>query len=214
MIEIIPGILEKDFAEIEKKIALVEDLVDWVHIDILDDTLIHNATYNNWEPFKIFSGRVYLEAHLMVQNPQQYVNSLVSVGFKRLIAQVESNDFRHFMEEAKIHEVEVGVALDGSSQLELIEPFLGEIDYALVMMYKAGQSGQSFQSEQLPKIRKIHEEYQNLPIEVDGGIDKDTAPLVITSGATRLVSTSYLFWKNADRIAEAIEELKTGIAIQ
>jgi len=93
----------------------------------------------------------------------------------------------------------------------MIEPYLAEIDCVLVMMYKAGASGQTFQPSHIPKIRKIHEEYRQLPIEVDGGISKETASLVISAGARRLVSTSYLFWKNADRIAEAIEELKLGV---
>jgi len=85
---------------------------------------------------------------------------------------------------------------------------LESVDTVLVMTISSGFSGTPFLPQVLPKIRKIHEEYPNLPIEVDGGIGKETAPLVIENGATRLVSTSYLFWKNKDRIAEAIEELK------
>lgn len=211
MIEVIPGILEKTFDEITRKVEKVESLVPWIHIDVLDNTLIKNSTYNNWEAFKVFNGRVKLEAHLMVQNPTSYVEPMVKNGFDRLLAHAEGDSVRDFIEASRIHEVEVGVVLDGPSPLELVEPFLHEVDTVLIMMYKAGASGQSFQSQHLPKIKKIHEEYQDLPIEVDGGIDKQSAPLVIENGATRLVSTSYLFWKNPDRIAEAIEELKGSV---
>ena len=210
MIEVIPGILEKNFDNVRRNIELVQNLVDWIHIDVLDNTLINNDTYNKWEAFKIFNGVVKLEAHLMVNDPKKYVEPMVKNGFDRLIAHVEADTVRDFIHVARMHNVEVGVALDGPSALELVEPYLGEVDCVIIMMYKAGASGQTFQREQLLKIKKIHEEYKELPIEVDGGISKDTAPLVVENGATRLVSTSYLFWKNKERIAEAIEELKNS----
>lgn len=209
MTEVLPGILEKDFDKIKRNIDLVKDFVEWIHIDVLDNTLIPNNTYNNWEAFKIYNGQVKFEAHLMVSDPKKYVEPLVRNGFDRLVAHVEGDSVRDFIHECRIHQVEVGVALDGPSPLELVEPYLGEIDCVTIMMYKSGASGQTFQREQLTKIKKISEEYKELPIEVDGGIDKSTAILVIENGATRLVSTSYLFWKNRERIEEAIEEIRT-----
>lgn len=209
MIEVIPGILEKDFDAIKRNIELVEDLVDWVEIDILNNTLYPNDTYNNLEAFKLFSGRVKLAAHIMVTNPIEYIEPLIQNGFTRLIADVGGNNIRDFIYEVKLHEtIEVGVALDGPAPLEMVEPYLEAIDTVLLMGIKTGFSGTPFLREVLPKIQKIHTEYKDLPIEVDGGIDKSTAPLVIDNGATRLVSTSYLFWKNRERIEDAIEELK------
>jgi len=209
-IEVIPGILEKDFNIIKQRVDLVKDYVEWVEIDILDNTLYPNDTYNNWEAFKLFPPKIKRAAHLMVSDPYKYVESLIKNGFTRLIADVAGETVRDFIEATKAHKIEVGVALDGPSPLELVEPYLGEVDTVLLMTIKSGFSGTSFLKEALPKIRKVHEEYQNLPIEVDGGIDKNTAPLVIQNGATRLVSTSYLFWKNPHRIKEAIEELKNS----
>ncbi len=210
MIEVIPGILEKNFDTIREKIELIKDYVQWVQIDILDNTLIKNDTYNNFAAFRVFANQIKLEAHLMVKHPAKYIQPLKTNGFDRLIAHVEAESIRDFIGQGRLEAVEIGVALDGPSKLELVEPYLGEVDCVLLMMYKAGFSGQTFDSSNLAKVRKIHEEYQDLPIEVDGGIDKNTAPLVIENGATRLVSTSYLFWKNAHRIKEAIEELKSG----
>ena len=208
MIEIIPGILEKNFDEIRRKINQVVGLVDWVEIDVLDGTMYQNDTYNNWLAFAEFKNQVGLAAHLMVADPAKYVEQLVVNGFKRLIADVEGDTTREFIAACRMHHVEVGVALNGPSSLQLVEPFLESVDTVLVMTISSGFSGTPFLPQVLPKIRKIHEKYPNLPIEVDGGIGKETAPLVIENGATRLVSTSYLFWKNKDRIAEAIEELK------
>jgi ribulose-phosphate 3-epimerase len=208
MIEIIPGILEKDFSEIKKKMDLVIGLVDWVQIDILDNTLINLDTYNNWEDFRIFTHQINIEAHLMVSDPEKDGIPLVKNGFKRLVAHVEGNTLRDFLNLAKAHEVETGVALDSPTPVETVEPFLEEIDVILVMMYKAGPSGQTFMPQNLLKIKKIHAAYPNLAIEVDGGIDDKTAPLVVENGATRLVSTSFLYWKNQNNIKEAIEKLQ------
>ncbi len=211
MIDIIPGILEKDFDKALDKINLVRGIVNWLQIDILDNTLIPNTTFREFGAFREIAKEFNLEAHLMVADPAKYVAPLAKAGFKRLIAQVEGDTVREFIEAARLHEgVEVGVAIDAPTKLEVIEPYLEIVDSALVMMYPMGFSGQTFQPAQLVKIKAIKSAYKDLPIEVDGGIDKDTAPLCIGAGATRLVSTSFLFWKNADRIAQAIEELRSN----
>jgi len=209
-IEILPGILEKDFDKILEKFNLVKDLVSWIHIDVLDNTLIPNETFNNWDRYREISSKINLEAHLMVSDPAKYVQSMVSSGFKRLIAHSEGDTVRDFIQKARVCGVEVGVSIDGPSKFELIEPYLDEVDCVLVMMYKAGKSGQKFQPEQLEKIKKIKKEHPHLPVEVDGGTDDKTASLSIKAGATRLISTSFLFWENKDRIGEAIEELRSN----
>lgn len=211
MIEVIPGILEKNFDDLQKRLIQVQDKVRWVEIDVLDSTLYPNDTYNShWEALVRWSEHFNLAAHIMCSDPVKYVEPLVKAGFKRLIADVEGETVRDFIMQSRAHEVEVGIALDGAAPLELVEPYLGEIDTVLIMTINSGVSGSPFLPETLPKIKKIHENYPHLPIEVDGGINKETAPLVIDNGATRLVSTSYLFWKNPDRIAQAIEDLKSG----
>ncbi len=208
MITIIPGINEINFTTIKQQIDLVKGVVDWVQIDIMDHTLVDIDTYNNWEAFQMFQNNFSLEAHLMVADPAKYVALLVNHGFKRLIAQVEGNTVRDFLHLARIHETEVGLALDSTSPLETVEPFLDEVSVILLMMYPMGASGQAFQPQNLKKIQLLHQQYPNLPIEVDGGIDEKTAPLVIENGATRLVSTSYLFKKNPQRIKDAIAQLQ------
>lgn len=208
MIEVIPALLEQNFDELQKKLKLVEGISPWVHIDVMDNTLMQNVTFLGWPAFKQYHGLFSFEAHLMVANAIKYIDPLVTNGFTRLIAHVEGNDIREFIHQAKEHHVEVGVAIDAPSDIEIIEPFLEEVDCVLVMMLPAGRSGQSFDSHQLEKVRRIRESFPHLPIAVDGGIDKTVAPSVREAGATRLLSTSYLFWKNPQRIAEAIEDLR------
>ncbi|KKS85213.1 MAG: Ribulose-phosphate 3-epimerase [Candidatus Gottesmanbacteria bacterium GW2011_GWA1_43_11] len=207
MIEVIPGILEKNFEAMQQKIDLVKSHVKSIHIDVLDNTLFHNVTYNYWPAYKALTLANFYEAHLMVADPSSYVAPLVENGFRRLIAHAEAESIRDFVTQARAHEVEVGLAFDAGSELELIEPYLEEIDTVLIMTVNAGFSGQTFQPAQLTKIKRIHEEYPNLPISVDGGINKTTAPEAIASGATRLTVTSYLFKENPDQIEKAIQEL-------
>jgi ribulose-phosphate 3-epimerase len=207
MIEIIPAIDEKNFDEILHKIKLVQGLVDWVQIDIMDNTLILNDTYNNLESFKSFSSQIKLEAHLMVLNPHKYVKNLVDNGFKRIIAQVETPTIREFIEIGRTFPIEIGLAIDTPTNLEIIEPYLPELDTVLVMTTKAGFSGQEFDTGQLFKIKQIHELNPDLPIEIDGGVNKENAILAVENGVTRLVSTNFIF-KDLEHVKERIEELK------
>lgn len=206
MIDVIPGILEKDWQEIERRIALVAPHVSWVHIDVADNTLVPNTTFLD---FPKLSQSPQFEAHLMVVHPEKYIKPLADAGFKRLIVHVEAQDPRLFFDQAQYEHVEVGIAIDGPTELEQVEPFLEEVDCVLVMMIEAGFSGQELQPENIEKIKAIHQGFPDLPIEVDGGINDSTAKLVKDAGATRLVSTSFLF-RDPQRIAEAIELLQNA----
>lgn len=213
MLDVIPGIFEKEWDPIEEKLRLVAPLVDWVQIDIADETLVPNSAWSQYEKFSICSSvkelhHVSLEGHLMVIKPELLIRPLVDVGFKRLIAHVECQDPRLFLDMAKYEHVEVGLAIDGATDLEQIEPFLDQIDTVLVMTIEAGFSGQEFMVEAVEKIRRIHEHFPDLPIEVDGGINQKTAKVAVDAGATRLVSTSFVFRHQAG-ISQAIEELRS-----
>ena len=214
MIDVIPGILEKEWSAIEERLKLVAPHVDWVQIDIADNTLVPNETlldFTNFSQEKLSSELKHLsfEAHLMVANPEKYIKPLADAGFKRIIAHVECTDPRLFLEQATYEHVEVGIAIDGPSELELVEPFLDQVDTVLVMTIEAGFSGQEFMQDTVEKIRRIHENLPDLPIEVDGGINDKSSKVVRDVGATRLVSTSFIF-KHPDGIATAIEQLKNG----
>ncbi len=213
MVDIIPGILEKDVAVIAQRIGLVAPFVSWVQIDIADNTLVPNETFLDFDRFTQLvkadqlGQSLFLEAHLMVASPEKYIRPLAAAGFRRLIAHVECADPRLFLEQSELEDVEVGLALDGPTEIEQIEPFLDHIDTVLVMTIEAGRSGQPFLPETVEKIKSIHDGFPNLPIEVDGGINDLTAKIVKDAGATRLVSTSFIF-NSAANISTAIKQLK------
>lgn len=210
MIEIFPGVLEDSFSKIEEKIRMVEPYVDWLHFDVTDNTLTESASFHDPSPFKTLKTKLNLEIHLMFLDPSAVVQDWADAGFKRLIAHVESENPQKFIKKTKAKGLEVGLALDGPTGVERMAPFLSQINQVTIMMIKAGKSGQKFMEENLEKVRLIRQKWPNLPIEVDGGINPETARLVKEAGATRLASTSYIFWKNKGRIKEAIEELKNA----
>src|SRR3989304_5630752 len=121
MVDVIPGILEKDWAEIERRINLVAPYVSWVQIDVADNTMVPNATLLDFEKFRTCPESISLEGHLMVADPEKYIRPLVDVGFKRLIAHIESNDPRRFLDAAQYESVETGIAIDGPTDIEEAE---------------------------------------------------------------------------------------------
>ena len=210
MIDVIPGIgPQKDRKIIEERIRLITPYTQWIQLDFADNTIVPNETFMDFVAFKPFSEKLSLEAHLMVASPEKYIKPAADAGFKRLIAHVEAHDPRLFFEQAEYEEVEVGIAIDGPTEFEAVEPYLEEADFVLVMTVEAGFSGGKFLPECVEKIKTIHNYLPDLPIEVGGAINDQTARLVKEAGATRLVATSFIFGDPAN-IASAIEHLKNA----
>ena len=206
MAEIIPAILEQDFPEIEKKIQLVEGLVNWVQLDLADNTLVPNTTFLDPAPFALLKTSSNLEAHLMVKDPLRYVENFSKNGFKRFYAHVEGDFIDEYIEKCYNLGVEVGLAIDGPTPFEKLHPFLDNIDCVLVMAIDAGFSGRPFRDDTIEKIKKIKEVDFTIPICVDGAMDEANAKKVIDAGATRINSNSYIF--KSEDVKMTIEKLK------
>jgi len=211
MIDIIPGIFEADTKELVRKIALVLPYVSSVQIDIADNTLVSkrsstdiNGIGKNLGQFR--KNELILEAHLIASQPEQYIKALAENGFSRIIGHVECEDPRNFLAEARTFEFEVGLAINTDTEVEILEPYLEELDFVLVMTAESDGMNEVFQSEVVEKIKAIHRNFSDLPIEVDGGITLETAKIAADAGATRLVSSSYIFDKESE-IQKTIEEL-------
>lgn len=193
MYEIIPGILEKNWNEIERKLEIVKSFAKVVHIDIIDEKFASNLTFLDPLPFSKYSQELFFEVHMMVEDPIQYLKSYAKAGFKRFIGQVEKMpDQEEFVAQAQLLG-EVGLAIDGPTDLSLIKVPYADLDYVLVMTIKAGESGRAFMPEYLEKVRQIRAKNGFLSIEVDGGINDKTLVLAKDAGANRFVSTSFIF---------------------
>lgn len=204
-IKIIPGILEKDFEEIKKKVNLVAPYVDTTQIDICDGKLVANTTFFDPQPFsEITKGKIF-ELHMMVSEPGEIVDKWIEVGFKRIIGHIEGLvEPMEFINDVKSKGLRVGLGLDFDSRLSTIENYLDFVDFILIMTVKAGFSGQSFGEQSLEKIRKLREMRPDLDIEIDGGVNLETAKSAKEAGANIFVSTSYIFNGN---IKENIDKL-------
>lgn len=192
MSQIIPGILEKEWAEIEKKLEIIKPFSRRVHIDFLDGNFCPETSFLDPEPFRKYKDDFFMEAHLMVNNPTKYIKPLADCGFRRFLGHIEKmQDLDEFVAEGQIFG-EVGLALDSATPVDLITIPLDDLDMLLLMGVKAGKSGQVFLPEVLEKIKKLSQNSQ-IPIEVDGGINEQTIAGIKASGARRFVVTSALF---------------------
>ncbi|MBI3379368.1 hypothetical protein HY029_01275 [Candidatus Gottesmanbacteria bacterium] len=206
MVEVIPAILEIDFPEIEKKVHMVEGLVNWVQIDIADGTLVPNTTFIDPTSFTNLKTSIQLELHMMVKDPLRYLVNFHKAGFKRFFAHVEGDFVAEYIEKCFQLGVEVGLAIDGPTDFEKIHKYMDDIDCILVMAIQAGESGRPFREDTVEKIKKIRDVDFEIPIAVDGAMNDVNAAKVISAGATRINSNSFIF--SATDVKMAIEKLK------
>ncbi len=192
MFEIIPGILEKDWQEIERKIELVRPFAKTIHIDIIDGKFAQNTTFLNPAPFAKYTKDLFFELHMMVEEPTAYLQPWAEVGFRRFLGHVEKMSHQaEFVAQGQLLG-EVGLAVDGPTGLEEINIPIDDLDTLLVMGIRSGFSGQQFVAEYVSKI-EVLQDTTWIPIEVDGGINDATIVQAHSFGANRFVSTSFLF---------------------
>jgi ribulose-phosphate 3-epimerase len=214
MTEIIPAIIANNFAELKEKIELVEPYVKWVHIDVMDGNFVPNFTWNKPEELTHYDPGVYLEAHLMIQEPEKYVERWIDAGIKRIIFHIEAtSDPKRAIKICMERGAEVGVAINPETPQSSLTLAPGQasldIDMVLVMGVTPGAGGQEFKPEVLEKIRALRHLYPHLTIGVDGGMNPTTAKQAADAGANVIVAGSYIF--KSDDIQKAISDLKNAI---
>lgn len=192
MTEIIPGILEKEWKEIEHKIQEVSSFAPILHIDLIDGVFAPNKTFSDPMPFAKYADVLKLELHMMVDKPEDCLEAWAEAGFRRFIGQIEMMESQvDFVAKAQLFG-EVGLAIDSPTSPEEITAPYSDLDFLFVMTVKAGFSGQKFIPENLDKVRYLRQRTE-IPIEVDGGINSETIVKAHACGADRFVSTGYIF---------------------
>ena len=192
MFEILPGILEKDWKEIERKLEIYRPFAKSIHVDFLDGKFAPNTTFLDPAPFARYAQDFLLEAHMMLEDPINYLKPFADAGFRRFIGHVEKMpDQVAFVAAAELLG-EVGLGIDAGTPVEAIKVRLDDLDTILVMTVKAGFSGQSFMEQHLDKVKQLVAK-TTIPIEVDGGVNESTIKVGCMAGARRFVATSFLF---------------------
>ena len=213
MIKIAPSILSADFTRLGEQVRAVEAAgVDRVHIDVMDGRFVPNITFG---PLVIEAlrplTRLRLEAHLMVEPPEDFIEPFARAGADTILVHQEATP--HLQRAIEhIHSLgkRAGVVLNPATPSARISEVLGSVQLVLVMTVTPGFGGQEFIPETLGKIRQVREAIQerglNCEVEVDGGIHEETARLVVEAGADVLVAGSAVFGAK-DGVAAAIRRL-------
>lgn len=213
MILISPSILASDFANLEREVcAIAKGGADLVHVDVMDGHFVPNITIGVpvVQSLKKISP-IPLDVHLMISDPLTYVPAFVKAGSDFITFHIECEcDVQNTIDTIRQNGAKVGVSLKPNTAAEAVFPFLDQIDMVLVMTVEPGFGGQSFMLDMLPKIsairQRILEAGYNVDIQVDGGIDPTTAPLVAKAGANVLVAGSAVF--RYENYAEPISTIR------
>ena len=203
-VEIVPSILSADFARLADEIAVVASAgVSMVHLDVMDGHFVPNITIG---PPVIAKLRKYsslaFDAHLMISEPAKYAERFVEAGADHITFHIEAADEPLRLID-KLHNLgcSAGICLNPETPVEAIEGVGPLCDMVLVMTVRPGFGGQEFMPEAAKKISRVREIVgPEIRIEVDGGIDPQTTPIVVSYGADTLVAGNAIFAKT-DRIA-------------
>lgn len=195
-----PSLLSADFVRLAEEIARVEAAgADWLHLDIMDGHFVPNLTFGPPVVAAIRKiSKLPLDVHLMVSNPAALVEQFAEAGADYLTVHVETEPHLHRLVN-RIRELGVkpAVTLNPATSVDLLDEILSEVDMVLVMSVNPGFGGQKFIPASLDKIRRLRQKLKRLDrqvlIEVDGGVNQETAPQLIEAGVDVLVAGSAVF---------------------
>jgi ribulose-phosphate 3-epimerase len=206
-----PSILAADFSRLSDEIHRVEAAgADWIHCDIMDGHFVDNISFGP-EIARIVRGltSLPLDVHLMIEHADHYVPRFVKAGANSITVHAEPEAKHHVaktLQQIRDGGCRAGLTLNPETSFDLVEPFLDKIDLLLVMTVHPGFGGQPFRTDQMQKVKRARSLNGKIDIEVDGGINADTARLSIENGANVLVAGTSIF--HSKDYAMAIRELR------
>ena len=206
MIKIAPSLLSADFARLSDELATIVD-ADILHLDVMDGHFVPNITMGP-PVIKALRKRTKLpfDCHLMISEPQRYIPAFLDAGADMISIHVETEPhLQRALQMIRDGGAKAGIAINPATSVETLSTAIEFCDYVLVMTVNPGFGGQKFLEICVPKIRQlarwVHDRGLRVEIEVDGGIDEKTAPVVVGAGASILVAGSAVFGREDRRAA-------------
>jgi ribulose-phosphate 3-epimerase len=208
-----PSLLSADFGRLAEEVRAVEAAgADWIHVDVMDGRFVPNITMGPVivQAIKRVATKP-LDVHLMIVEPERYIDSFVKAGADIIAVQVEVCHHLHrVLQQIRQAGARPAVVLNPYTPLSALEEVLGDVDLVMLMSVNPGFGGQSFIESAVDKVRRLKAMVEargvSLEIEVDGGINAETARRVVEAGATVLVAGSYIF--HSKDYAAAIRSLR------
>ena len=211
-----PSILSADFAKLGEEVRAIDEAgADWIHVDVMDGHYVPNITIGPAvvKALRPHSGKPF-DVHLMIRPVDPYIDAFVEAGADIITAHPEAGPhFHRTVQAIRKAGVKAGAALNPSTPPEIIDYVLDELDVVLVMSVNPGFGGQSFIDNQLRKIETLRTTIETrglaTMVEVDGGVNPQTAGACIDAGAGALVAGSAVFRGGADAYRDNIQALRS-----
>ena len=206
MAEIIPSINVRTFEEVQERIKEIEPYVKWCHLDVTDGVFSKHLTWHDPRDLPTLDTKLNIEVHLMMEEPEKLVEQWLIKPVKRIIVHLEATKNSEFIiQKCRAAGTEIGLAINPETFWGQLKPWLGKADIYQVLAVHPGPSGQQIQEDIFDKISHLRQACPKCIIEVDGGINPETAKKAVESGANLLVAGAYIFG-NED-VKKALEDL-------